>query len=97
MEGASDQEKKGMELIEELKKHVILTLSSDPRGGSEGEGLGNAEIERMAGLGVPLERPQNKKQEHWLTWTIIQRLVADGLVEPVHHRKTTYRLTRGGE
>jgi hypothetical protein len=83
---------KGRRLITELKSHVIETLSKDPRGQSNGEGLGNSEIERLAGLEVPLNRPPSKKQEHWLTWTIVQRLVADGVVEPIQDKKTRYRL-----
>lgn len=84
----------GEELIAELKRHVIQSMSRDPRGQQGGEGLGNVEIERLAGLEVPLDRPPNKSQEHWLTWTIVQRLVADGIVEIVHSPKTRYRLIK---
>ena len=68
--------KRGRELVEELKSHVIEAFSRDPRGGHEGKGLGNSEIERLAGLEISLDRPPSKKQEHWLTWTIVQRLLA---------------------
>ncbi|WP_447964070.1 hypothetical protein [Nitrospira sp. Ecomares 2.1] len=78
---------RGRNLIKDLKSHVIDTFSKDPRGRLQGEGLGNSEIEKLAGLEIPLDRPPSKKQEHWLTWTIVQRLVADGFVEPVFTKK----------
>jgi hypothetical protein len=83
---------RGRNLIEELKSHVVATFSQDPRGGFDAERLGNSEVERLAGLEVPLERPPSRKQEHWLTGTIVQRLVADGVVEAIQYRKTRYRL-----
>lgn len=46
---------RGRNLIEELKSHVVATFSQDPRGAFDAEGLGNSEIERLAGLEVPLE------------------------------------------
>ena len=93
---ASDEEfkRRGQELISALKHQVLNAFSRDPRGQPNGGGLGNSEIESMAGLDIPLDRPPKKKQEHWLTWTIVQRLVADGLVEPVHATRTRYRLSR---
>lgn len=90
----SDLEQKGRELVSELKKQVLNALAKDPAGNPGGSGLGNAEIERLAGLEIPLDRPPKKKQEHWLTWTIVQRLVADGLVEPIHATRTRYRLVK---
>lgn len=94
MSTTNDLLRKGEELIEELKRHVVETMSHDPRGQQGGEGLGNVEIERLAGLEIPLDRPPSKSQEHWLTWTVVQRLVADGMVELVHSPKTKYRLTK---
>lgn len=85
-------EERGRVLIEQLKQQVLGALTLDEHGLPGGKGLGNAEIERFAGLEVPLDRPPNKKQEHWLTWTIIQRLAADGRVEPIRAPRTKYRL-----
>ncbi|MCA9465740.1 MAG: hypothetical protein KC643_09905 [Nitrospira sp.] len=93
MADVTEQKKRGIELIEELKNHVLNIISRDPRGARGAEGLQNVEIERLAGLEIPLDRPPKKKQEHWLTWTIVQRLVADGIIEPVQYRRTTYRLS----
>lgn len=92
MDEANDLSRKGEELIEELKRHIVKTLAQDPSGQHGGEGLGNVEIEHLSGLEIPLDRPPGKSQEHWLTWTIVQRLVADGIVEVVHSPKTRYRL-----
>jgi len=86
-----DFQKRGHALIDELKEHVLTTLSRDPRGSSNGTGLGTIEIERLGGLGVQLDRASERKQEHWITWTILQRLVADGLVMAVNSDKTRYR------
>ena len=94
MSTRDDRVHKATELIEELKDHVLKTMSSDPRGQQGGEGLGNVEIERLADLEIPLDRPPDRSQEHWLTWTIVQRLVADGLVEIVRSTKTRYRLAK---
>lgn len=94
MSTVNDLVRKGEALIGELKSHVIQALAHDPRGHHGGEGLGNVEIERLAGLEVPLDRPPSKRQEHWLTWTIVQRLVADGIIEIVRSPKTRYRLTK---
>lgn len=80
--------------MDALKKQVLDALASDPDGRPSGQGLGNSEIERLSGLEIPLDRPPKKKQEHWLTWTIVQRLVADGVVEPIHAAKTRYRLVK---
>jgi hypothetical protein len=86
-----DFQKHGRALIAELKEHVLTTLSRDPRGSNNGPGLGVIEIERLCGLGIELDRASERKQEHWITWTILQRLVADGLVMPVSSDKTRYR------
>ena len=86
-----DLQKRGHALIDELKEHVLTTLSRDPRGSSDGPGLGAIEVERLCGLGIELDRASERKQEHWITWTILQRLVADGLVMPISSDKTRYR------
>ena len=86
-----DLQKRGQALIAELKEHVLKTLSRDPRGSSDGPCLSAIEIERLCGLGIPLDRASERKQEHWITWTILQRLVADGLIMPIYSDKTRYR------
>jgi hypothetical protein len=91
---SDDFEERGKKLIEELKIQVLNALAKDPAGHPNGNGLGNSEIERLAGLEIPLDRPPQAKQEHWLTWTIIQRLVADGLIESIHTKRTRYRLVK---
>ena len=92
-----DFQKRGQALIAELKEHVLKTLSRDPRGLSDGPGLGAIEIERLCGLGIQLDRASERKQEHWITWTILQRLVADGLVMPIYSDKTRYRRRNSKE
>src|SRR5437879_4185422 len=86
-----DFQKRGHVLIDELKEHVLTTFSRDPRGSSNGPGLATIDIERLSGLGIQLDRASERKQEHWITWTILQRLVADGLVMPIYSDKTRYR------
>ena len=86
-----DLQKRGHALIDELKEHVLTTLSRDPRSASDGPGLGAIEIERLCGLGIELDRASERKQEHWITWTILQRLVAEGVVVPIYSDKTRYR------
>ena len=86
-----DFQKRGHALIDELKEHVMKAFTRDPRGSSNGPGLGTIEIERLCGIGVQLDRASERKQEHWITWTILQRLVADGLVVPLYSDKTRYR------
>jgi hypothetical protein len=86
-----DFQKHGQALIGELKEHVLTGFSRDPRGSINGPGLGTIEIERLCGLGIELDRASERKQEHWIVWTILQRLIADGLVVRVHSDKTRYR------
>ena len=86
-----DFQKRGHALIDELKEHILTTFSRDPRGSSNGSGLSAIEIERLCGLGIQLDRASERKQEHWITWTILQSLVADGLVMPIYSDKTRYR------
>ena len=87
-----DLHRRGHDLINGLKDQVLNALAYDPRGRVNGDGLGNSEIEEIAGLAIPLDRPPKQKQEHWLTWTIVQRLVADGHIEVIQAKSTKYRL-----
>ena len=91
-----DFQKRGHALIDELKGHVLAAICRDPRGSSDGPGLSAIEIERFCGLGIQLDRASERKQEHWITWTILQRLVADGLVMPIYSDKTRYRRRNSG-
>ena len=86
-----DFQKRGHALIAELKEHILTAFSRDPRGSSDGPGLGTIEIERLCGLGIQLDRASERKQEHWITWTILQSLAAEGLVMPIYSDKTRYR------
>lgn len=88
----TDHRQRGYDLIEELKQQVLETLRHDPAGHPNGNGMGNSEIEKLGGLEIPLDRPSGRKQEHWLTWTIVQRLVADGKIEQINATRTKYRL-----
>jgi len=92
-----DFQKRGHALLNELKEHVLTALSRDPRGTSDGPGLGAIELERLCGLGIELDRASERKQEHWITWTILQGLVTDGLVVPIYSDKTRYRRCNSKE
>ena len=58
---SDDLQKKGGHLLNELKAQVVNALASDPSGRPQGSGLGNSEIERLAGLQIPLDRPATKE------------------------------------
>jgi hypothetical protein len=91
-----DFQKRGHTLIDQLKEHVLMVFFRDPRGSNNGPGLSTIEIERLSGLGIQLDRASERKQEHWITWTILQRLVADGLIMPIYSDKTRYRRRNSG-
>lgn len=81
----------GASLVHALKDHVLHTMQSDPTCHPEGRGLGNVELERLCGLELSLP-----SQDHYLTYSILQALILDGLVESVRHddapRNPKYRL-----
>jgi hypothetical protein len=68
----------GQELVAKLKAHILEVLTQLPECSPNGQGLGNAEIERRAGLALHLD-----KQDHWLCWSILKVLEREGQVGSV--------------
>jgi hypothetical protein len=71
-------QQRGEALLEQLKSHVLATLESKPECQPGGIGLGNAEIERTAGLALHLDL-----QDHWLCWSILKVLEREHIIERV--------------
>jgi hypothetical protein len=69
-------EERGQELITTLKMYLLEVLANLEACAPGGPGLGNAEIERRAGLSLHLD-----KQDHWLSWSILKTLEREGQVE----------------
>ena len=68
----------GPELIATLKQHVLQTMRGMPDCAANGEGAGNREIEEASGLALKIE-----SQDGYLTWSVLQALARDGLVEVI--------------
>jgi len=69
---------RGQALVEQLKLHVLDVLQALSQCHPGGPGLGNAVIERHAGLALHLDR-----QDHWLCWSILKVLQREGKVEAI--------------
>ena len=80
---------RGESLIGQLKTHLLEVLRSRPECHPGGAGLGNATIERYAGLALHLD-----KQDHWVCWSILKVLQREGKVEAVGS-PTRWRLRQG--
>ncbi len=82
----------GSALIERLKTHVIDSMKPNEECSPTGRGLGNIDIETVAGLALNLDA-----QDHYLTYSILHALIRDGRVEqmrwPVAPKRPKYRLT----
>jgi hypothetical protein len=83
---------RGVQLIRDLKAHVTTCMLAEPLCQPGENGLGNNEIEAMCDL--KLELPS---QDHYLTYSILQALILDGVVQRVRHpespKRPKYRLT----
>jgi hypothetical protein len=84
----------GKAILETLKKHVIDQMRAEPSCGPASRGLGNVEIEQLCDLALELE-----SQDHYLTYSLLQSLVKDDVVEQVRWpdapRRPKYRLRKG--
>lgn len=78
MSGQVRLDAEGQELVTKLKEHVFKVLAQLPECHPNRQGLGNAEIERRAGLALHLD-----KQDHWLSWSILKVLEREGRVESI--------------
>lgn len=85
----------GSEIINMLKQLVLSKMRSNPSCEPESAGLGNVEIEQVCELELHLQ-----SQDHYLCYSILHSLIADGLVEkrrwPSSPRRPKYRLTTQG-
>lgn len=82
---------RGSEVVTLLKEHVLAAMRSEPQCAAGSRGLGNIEIEEIAGLALRLP-----SQDHYLTYSILHALIKDGQIEQVRHptepRRPKYRL-----
>ncbi len=77
----------GERLIEDCKQHLVKTMRTLPDCQPGERGAGSFEIERAAGFGLALRR-----QDNWLTWSLLQRMSRDGIIDLVRAGRTRYRL-----
>ncbi len=85
--GPTEPIDEGHRLLEACKDHVIRTMRTVPDCQPGGPGAGSYEIERAAGFELALQR-----QDNWFTWSLLQRMARDGLIEAILTRRTRYRL-----
>ena len=77
----------GEKLIENSKQHLVKTMRTLPDCQPGAHGAGSYEIERAAGFALALGR-----QDNWLTWSLLQRMARDGMIDLVRAGRTRYRL-----
>jgi hypothetical protein len=77
----------GHQLIEACKQHLLRTMRTLPDCQPEGRGGGSKEIEAAAGFDLALQR-----QDNWLTWSLLQRMGRDDMIEIVSAGRARYRL-----
>lgn len=82
-----DLTRDGERLIEECKLHILRAMWSLPDCQAGGVGAGSYEIERATGFGLALSR-----QDNWFTWSLLQRMTRDRMIEKVRKGRTKYRL-----
>ncbi len=83
----TDLVSEGEKLIEACKQHLVSTMRTLPDCQPEERGAGSFEIERAAGFGLVLTR-----QDNWLTWSLLQRMGRDGMIDIVRAGRARYRL-----
>ena len=84
-------QKRGEWLIEGCKQHLLDVMESLDECRPGAPGGRNSDIERVAGFELELV-----EQKGWLTWTVLNGLVADGRIEAVREgRSRKYRLLSG--
>jgi hypothetical protein len=83
----TDLVNEGERLIESCKKHLLRTMRTLPDCQPRQRGAGSHEIEQAAGFGLALTR-----QDNWLTWSLLQRMGRDGVIDIVRAGRARYRL-----
>jgi len=68
----------GKALVDQLQQHVLDVMRGTPACALGEHGLGNNELEELCGLSLHLE-----SQDHYLTYSILQSLVAAGKIEQI--------------
>lgn len=76
----------GQQLINDLKRHVADCMRQEPLCEAGGKGLGNKDIEELCGLELRLP-----SQDHYLTYSVLHALIADGIVEQVRLKESPTR------
>jgi len=82
-----DLTREGERLIEECQLHILRAMWKLPDCQPHGPGVGSQEIERAAGFGLALRR-----QDNWFTWSLLQRMARDSMIEVIRKGRTKYRL-----
>ena len=77
----------GERLIEECKHHLVRAMRTLPECQPGGRGAGSSEIEMAAGFALALG-----SQDNWLTWSLLQRMWRDGVIDLVRMGRLRYRL-----
>lgn len=67
---------RGPEIVNLLSEHVLSAMRRMSDCDADAAGAGNKDIETEASLGLDLD-----EQDGYLTWSILQRLARDGLIE----------------
>lgn len=67
---------RGPEIIDLLSEHVLSAMRRMSECDPDAAGAGNKDIETEADLGLDLD-----EQDGYLTWSILQRLAREGLIE----------------
>lgn len=82
-----DLSERGQSIIVQSMDHLIGAMRTLPDCQPGARGAGSKEIERAAGFELALPR-----QDNWFTWSLLQRMAADGRVELVRAGRSRYRL-----
>ena len=77
----------GHRLLEACKQHILGAMRTLPDCQPGGRGAGSYEIERAAGFELELQR-----QDNWFTWSLLQRMGRDDVIDIVRAGRARYRL-----
>jgi hypothetical protein len=82
-----DLTREGERLVEACQVHILRAMWTLPDCQPGGPGAGSLEIERAAGFGLALRR-----QDNWFTWSLLQRMARDTMIDVIRKGRTKYRL-----